>query len=335
MFVFFKFLLPVFLPFIISWIIALLLQPVVSKLVKAKIPRRPASALLVIIAVALFGLVCWLALSRLYNELSQFTSDAASFVSKAWSDDEFAGKIIEKIDTSLPFFRSRTFLENAWKSLGEKFDSSAGSIITSLTTRILPILGDVVSFVPDAIMYIFVFSLSCYYFTVDFDRINRSLVRVVPANTKKLLSRAKTGLKTTLGGLLRAYAIIILITFTELFISLSLIGVRYSLVISLVTSLVDILPVLGTGTVLIPWGIFTLVFGTTSKGIALLVTYFVITVVRELIEPKIVGKTMGIHPLLTLVSMYAGLKFFGIIGLVLMPPLVTFAKNLFSSTLKS
>lgn len=333
-FVFFKWLLPVFLPFILSWIVALFLQPVAAKLVKAKLPRALASALLVIAAVGLLALVCYLVVSRLYKELSLLASKGSDFLSKAWSDDEFAGEIIAKIDSGIPFFRSQKFLESAWKSLGERFNGSAVNVLTSLTTRILPILGDIMSFLPDAVMYIFVFSLSCYYFTVDFDRLNRTLVRVVPKKVKKLLSDAKTGLKDTLGRLLRAYALIILITFTELFIALSLIGVRYSLVIAFITSLVDILPVLGTGTVLIPWGIFTLIFGSTAKGIALIVTYFVITVVRELIEPKIVGKTMGLHPLLTLVSMYAGLKFFGIVGLVLLPPIVTFAKNLASSIAK-
>lgn len=317
-----------FLPFFLSWTTALFLQPVVSKLASSKIPRRLASALLVFFTVSLLALLFWFVLSRLYKELSLFASAAGDFFARAWDDEEYAARIITEIDSALPFFHSSEWLGNAWKSLGERFNGASVGLITSLTTRILPIIGGVLSFLPDAIMYVFVFSLSCYYFTFDFDRINRSVSHLLPNGAKKFLSNAKKGFKGTLGGLLKAYFFIILITFTELFIALSLIGVRYSLVIAFLTSLVDILPVLGTGTVLIPWGIFTLVFGRTSKGIALLVTYGVITVVREVIEPKIVGKTMGIHPLLTLVSMYAGLRFFGVVGLLAFPMLATFAKNL-------
>ena len=327
-FVFFKWLFPVLFPFLLAWVIALLLQPVVSRLVKAKIPRFLSSSLLVILFVSVLGFICYLIVSRLYSELSLFASNAADFLTRAWNDDGFASGVIAKIDDALPFFHSSEWLESVWKSLGSRFNGSADGLITSLTTRILPILGDFLAFLPDALMYVLAFTLSCYYFTLDFDRINRTAVRALPEKAKKLLSDAKSSFKGTLGKLIGAYSLIILITFTELFIALSLIGVRYSLVIAFLTSLVDILPLLGTGTVLIPWGLFELVFGSTAKGIGLLVTYGIITVVRELIEPKIVGKTMGLHPLLALFSMYAGLRFFGVAGLMAFPVLVTFAKNI-------
>ena len=325
---FFKWLFPVFLPFLLAWTAALLLQPVKSRLAKAGFPRILASALPVVLFVSVLGLACYLIVSRLYGELSLFASNAADFLTRAWTDDGFSSDIIAKIDGALPFFRSSEWLESARRSLGDFFGGSAGELITSLTTRILPILGDFLAFLPDALMYVFVFAFSCWYFTLDFDRINGAVARVMPQKARKLLSDAKSGLSGTLGKLVKAYLLILLITFTELFIALSLIGVRYSLVIAFLTSLVDILPLLGTGTVLIPWGLFELVFGSTAKGIGLLVTYGVITVVRELIEPKIVGKTMGLHPLLALASMYAGLRFFGIAGLVTFPILVTFAKNI-------
>ena len=110
-----------------------------------------------------------------------------------------------------------------------------------------------------------------------------------------------------------------LITFLEVFIGLTVLGVRYAFLIALLTAVVDLMPVLGTGTVMIPWGIIDLIAGNYFMGIGLLVLYAIITVIRQILEPKIVGKYVGLYPLLALVSMYVGLKLFGLIGLFGLP----------------
>jgi predicted PurR-regulated permease PerM len=109
------------------------------------------------------------------------------------------------------------------------------------------------------------------------------------------------------------------ITFAELFIAFLIIRIEYSFVIALLIALIDVLPVLGAGAVLIPWGIISMVFGNYSVGIPILISYAVITVVRQIIEPRIVGKFIGLPPLAALASMYIGLKLMGVIGLFVFP----------------
>lgn len=335
-YVFLKYLFPVFLPFIIAWVIALLLQGIINKLCdKAKIPKKLSAFVLVLLVAAFSGFICFLIIKRLYGELSIFTENAEDFFNRAKTDEEFATKWIKKIDNMVPFLEIEDWLTNVWNNINSRLENATASFLTGLTSRILPVLRDIIAFLPEAFMYIFVIVFSSYYFAVDFDKVNRTLVKILPAGGRKYAALAKKEMKGTLGKLLKAYALIILITFTELFILLTLIGVKYSLIIAFFIALIDILPVLGTGTVLVPWGLILLLIGKTGKGIAILGAYAFITVLREIIEPKLVGKSIGIHPLAALAAMYAGLKIFGILGMFFLPLIIMLIKNIYSKTRKA
>ena len=128
-----------------------------------------------------------------------------------------------------------------------------------------------------------------------------------------------------MGKWFKSYATIIFITFCEVAIGLNilkLIGVYdggYLVAISIVTAVVDILPVLGTGTVMIPWAVINFFTGNVGLGIGLLILYAIITVIRQILEPRLVAMNVGIHPVLTLMGMYLGVQLFGVIGIFLLP----------------
>ena len=117
----------------------------------------------------------------------------------------------------------------------------------------------------------------------------------------------------------KGYLIILGITFSELFLGFTVLKIKYVLLLAAVISLIDILPVLGTGTVLIPWAAVEFIMGNTAKGTSLAALYIVITVVRNFAEPKIIGKQMGIKPLFTLLAMFIGIKLFGLAGIFILP----------------
>ena len=114
---------------------------------------------------------------------------------------------------------------------------------------------------------------------------------------------------------IRSYALIMSITFVELALGLTLIGVEHSLLIACLIAVFDILPVLGTGGIMIPWTIITAITGDHKLALGLLIVYLAITVIRNIIEPKIVGSQIGLHPVVTLVSMFVGAQLFGVLGL--------------------
>lgn len=132
----------------------------------------------------------------------------------------------------------------------------------------------------------------------------------------------------TMGKCIISYCLIFGITFAELVAGLFLLGIKNAFAIAFIIAVLDILPVLGTGTVLIPWAVLAFASGRISTGVGVFALYLVITVVRNLIEPKLVGKQMGLSPVIMLPCMLIGLKFFGIIGLFVVPLLVSFLKQL-------
>ena len=121
---------------------------------------------------------------------------------------------------------------------------------------------------------------------------------------------------------LRVYLFLMFITFCELFAGFTILRVEYSFLLALVITVIEILPVLGVGTALVPWSIVELLGRDFRMGFGLLILWAVITVVRQIAEPHIVGETIGLHPLLTLVGMYIGFRVFGIVGMLLAPALI-------------
>ena len=118
------------------------------------------------------------------------------------------------------------------------------------------------------------------------------------------------------------------ITFFELYLGVSLLKIPAAPILALLVAVVDILPVLGTGTVLIPWGLVLLILGNTFLGVGILVLYLVITVVRQTLEPKIIGSQVGLHPIVTLLCIYAGAQLIGVVGIFAFPVIATVIKKL-------
>jgi sporulation integral membrane protein YtvI len=179
---------------------------------------------------------------------------------------------------------------------------------------------------PSKLVFLIITLISTFFITKDKYVIKEFIFRQLPETWGAKITTLKTDLFSALIGFLKAQLIILTITFVESFIGLSLIGVDYAFTLAIIIALVDILPVLGTGGIYVPWGIVNLALGNYGMAISLLVLYGVITVVRYMIEPKIVGKQLGIHPLATLISMFAGLKLIGVAGLILGPTTIVALK---------
>lgn len=147
----------------------------------------------------------------------------------------------------------------------------------------------------------------------------------MPDGKKNLLPEIKHIFSTTVVKLIKSYGIIMLITFSELFISFSVMKmfgvmtISYIPLIALCITLFDILPVAGTGGILIPWALISLILGNYKQAIGIIVTYVLITAIRQYVEPKVIGNSLGVHPLVTLAGMYFGLKLFGFLGMIVVP----------------
>ena len=165
---------------------------------------------------------------------------------------------------------------------------------------------------------------SSIFVVMDYERIASFAAANIPASAQKVLNNIRVYLTDTLFVVIRSYVLIMLLTFAELSILFSLFGIENAVLKAAVIALLDIMPILGTGGIMIPWAVISLVLGYTGLGIRLFLIYGIVTVVRNYVEPKIVGTQLGLHPIITLVSMFIGLRLFGFWGLFGLPVGISF-----------
>ena len=215
-------------------------------------------------------------------------------------------------------YETSTFLDN-WSSLYALISEKLLEFgkLTAIAMRL-----------PSILILSLVILASCLLFSVDFHGLRAFLQLQVPSFAQGAVAEAISFFKLTVVRFIRAYCIICLVTFFELEIGFLLIGVDYSMTLATIIALVDILPILGCGTVLIPWGIIAILFGNLRLGISLLILCAFITTVRQVLEPRVVGNTIGLHPIAALLAIYTGLNFFGIFGMFMVPILLIVLKHL-------
>ena len=169
--------------------------------------------------------------------------------------------------------------------------------------------------------------VSSFFFTIDYYKISDFLIEQFSGERKKIVLNLKDNVLGTLGKFIRAYAAIISITFLELSFGFFILGIPNAFLFGALIAFIDILPILGTGAVLLPWSIISFILGNAKLGFGMLILYIIITAVRQTIEPKIVGQQIGLHPIITLILMFVGAQLMGVLGLLLLPVIATIIKK--------
>ena len=249
----------------------------------------------------------------------------------------------------LPGFISESLSESVTNLFIQIREVIAGTS-TELTDSIATGLGDSFSFswittplsgvistvsqIPSAVISMVISIVALCFMTSEYDYIRNFILIQFPEEKRKDLSRAKRLLTSSLSKMGKAYGLIMLITFIEVFAGLTILklaGVfnsEYITYIAIITSIIDIIPILGTGTVLLPWAAYSFIVGNYAMGIGLLIMYAVITVIRQIIEPKLVAGQLGLSPVITVTAMFLGLKFLGILGIFAAPLAIIMLKLL-------
>lgn len=323
-------------PFVFAAALAIFLQPPV-RFISRKLNLKAhgfISTILVLLIVVLIVGALFLIISALLGELKDFFT---YFFSRFKSLDDILNVVREwllNIVVSLPKGIGATVSEK----INDFFNNfSLGTAELELSMLSTPISGawGFVKGVPSFVISIVVTIISCVFMTSEYDLIRDMILDILPYEKGRKLVRAKTSVTKGVGKLIKAYATIMFITFTEVFLGLNLmrlIGVYdggYIAVIAFVVCIVDIIPVLGTGTVVIPWAIYSLITGNVGLGIALVILYAVITVLRQVIEPKLVANQVGLPSIVTIMAMFLGARVFGAFGIILLPLTVIVVKLMY------
>ncbi len=346
----FKYAMGTLFPILFAYIIATLLQkPKNFLLKKTPLKKGFASTLCVLGLLAVAVFLMSLIGVRIAEEVRGFVDYV---ILQLQNVDEFINTVedaIMSLISNLPAFLSESLSEGVGTLFTELREWLAGSSTTlpdelagsiggsfSLSWITTPISGVISTArqIPSVVIAAVISIVAACFMTADFNLITEFIICQFPPEKAQDFVRAKTLLKSSLGKMGKAYLSIICITFAEMSIGLSILSLlgifssNYIAVISLVTAIIDIIPILGTGTILLPWAAYSLIVGNYGMAIGLIILYATITVIRQIIEPKFVAGQLGLPPFLTISIMYIGLKFIGVLGMFIAPIIVVMLKLL-------
>lgn len=310
------------LPFLIAFFIAALVQPVVAFLHRRlHINRRLGGVLTVLVFALAFGALVTFAVTKIVGELTAVSRMLPQLLGQL-------ALALERITAGVSGYLD-TLPSNMAQGLAGALQNLSGELtrLSSLSSGVVSLFYSVVTRVPTFLLTFIITIVAACFMSMDYAKIRAFVMRQLPKKAQAYMVDIKNYFFVTVFRLLRAYLTLMLITFVELSVGLTLFRIPHSVVIAAMISVVDILPILGTGTVMIPWALVALITGQVYLGLCLVALYAVVTVVRNILEPKIVGDRIGLYPLITLIAMFVGLKVFGVAGMFLLPITIIIVKH--------
>ncbi len=316
LYIVFKFLFPALIPFIIGFLVACLVRFFAKKIGGKSDKARKYIAIGIIVAIYAVLFTAMILISvNFANKIGDFIQSLPSIYSNSFMPMlELVLTKIEDIAMQFDVVVARA-IQDALNDL----QSSIGTYIFDISQAAVGFISDSVISIPSFLIKLIVTVVSTFFIAVDFEKITELLRKVIGAKKYGMLKEGVFHTKTVLSAYLKSYTLLFCLTFIELCIGFCILGIPYPTLIALCIAIFDILPILGTGGVLIPWALICIFIGKTPFGIGIFVLYLIITAIRNTIEPKIVGQQIGLHPLATLMAMFVGMNMFGLAGLIFFP----------------
>lgn len=313
------------LPFCLGFLIVLMLQPL-TKVITRKTAIKNKTAMCFVIAgfygviVALIWLMGFAAIGQISKFIATWPQLYSSTILPALENfNEWLTALISRLSPEMAGELSNTLA---------LISSDLSSLIAQFSTGFISMVSTRATQIPMFLIAL-LFTIICSVFiSLNFQSVTEFLLRQLPTKGRDVVDELNRFLSVKVSKVLKAYLLIMCITFTELSIGLSILQVDFSLVIAGIIAIFDILPFLGSGGILLPWALIKMIVGDMQMAAGLFILYVVILIVRNIIEPKIVGGQIGLHPIVTITAMYAGLKIMGFIGFILGPITVLFLIHL-------
>ena len=317
-----------YLPFLIAFIISIITEPAIRFLMKKlRLKRRTSSIVIFIIAsVIIIGLLVG-GIIALISEASFLLQDLNIYIEKLYS-------LFNNITNNFDF--KKLHVPDEIISI---FKDSTGGILDSASNWIRNTLTKVLSFIssiPSIAIYFVITILALYLICVDKIYILDQIEHHIPKKWVIKLNSHIKDLTKTLGGYLKAEVILVVVSFIISLIGLYILkiakyNIEFPLLMALFIGFVDALPILGSGTVMVPWAIISGLNGDIRLGVAIIILWIIMSIIRQFLEPRLVSKHIGTHPIFTLIAMYTGFKILGILGMLIGPIILIIIKNVFAT----
>lgn len=316
-----------FVPFIVAFVISLILDPIIKLMTtKLRLNRKVSSFILL---VAVFLLLFWglfLGVSKIVLELSNLS----------YNIPMYSEIITKNIETLTNYAKGFYFAlpEKITLSLENSLLEISNTVSSYLDVAVKKLVNTAIS-LPNAFIFFLVTLVSTYFFISDKELIFAGVKKTLPHKFVNFIRIIKTESFSATNAYIRSQLIIASITTAQVIVGFSILHMKNILTLSILLFILDLLPLIGVGGVLIPWGMYEFIFDSPYRGGGLLLLYLSILIIRNLTEPKILSTQIGFHPLVVLMSMYIGFKLFGILGLILGPLSIMFSRNIFIELFKS
>ncbi|WOO34864.1 sporulation integral membrane protein YtvI [Anaerocolumna sp. AGMB13020] len=311
-----KYVFPLLMPFVIGIVIAMSFRNLIDLIEKKTHSKRVFISILTLLAFySLLGFIISLIGVKMVNFVSSLFYNLPTLYKETLLPalNTVTDNMIEKYPST------RTYLDNFMSNI----DQSVFTYLSQISTKVVSMATGFAGMLPTLLIKFIFTIVSSFFFTIDYYKITRFIVRQFKPEHQKVILNLKDNVIGSLGNFIKAYTAIISITFAELSIGFWILGIPSPFLFGLLVAIIDIMPILGTGAVLLPWSVIAFIIGNTKVGMGMLILYIFITVVRQILEPKIVGQQIGLYPIVTLVLMYVGAQLMGVLGLLILPIMAT------------
>lgn len=316
-----------FMPFLIGWLISLIANPLVKFLEeKLKIRRKAVSVMVIVLVLAAVVCISYAVLSKLFIELWGFINDLPNLWQSLEADFKEIGQNMNVLYTRLP-----DGVQLSFAKIGNEMSSFFASIVEKVGTPTVVAVGSFAKNIPSFIISIIMTALSAYFFTAEKNYLSEKAKIHMPKGIQQKCKIMYDSLRKAVGGYFKAQLKIEMWIYVLLVIGLMFLKMKYALLIAFGMAILDFLPFFGTGIVLIPWAIVKVLSSDYKMALGLLIIWGVGQLVRQIIQPKIVGDSIGMPPIPTLFLLFIGYKAAGVIGMIIAVPIGIIVVNMYES----
>jgi len=316
-----------FMPFVIGWVIASIASPVVNWLEKrVKLIKKWGSALIIIGVLGMVGLLIYLLVSTISREIASLIQNMPDMYQDLEAGMETIGESLKGIFHLLP-----AGVQEGWHTMMDHLEKTMGDLISRLSEPTVSAAGRFAKGIPSALIATIVTFISAYFFIAEREDVIRWAKKIAPDALVTRMTMVMDNLKYAVGGYFKAQFKIMAVVYVLLLAGFLILRIHFSFLLAFLIAFLDFLPFFGTGTALIPWAVYKFMMGNYKMVIGLLILYGVTQLVRQLIQPKLVGDSMGLKPLVTLVLLYAGYKAGGVFAMIFAVPAGMIVINLYKA----
>lgn len=313
-----------FMPFVLALVMAWLLNPLVRWLHrKLKISRKVISLLLIVLVFGVVGGLLFWFIYGIGSEIYSLVSNWDSVRMAITSGLDALGGYFERFFALLPADVAG-WLDDLYAQLMVWLKDVVPTLLASVGKR----AGNIAMGLPSGVVAAIVFLMASYFITADYPGIRFWATERMSPGVHSFLSRVRRVAMGAFGGYVKAQLILSLAVFFILLIGFTIIGQGYALLLALLFAVMDFIPIIGSGTVMVPWAVISLVIGDYRKALELMIIWGFICLFRRVAEPKVVGDQTGLSPILSLISIYVGMRLAGVLGMVFGPVVVLILINI-------